>query len=1039
MIILVIPSQYPVIGTKLAIGAYSYNDNGRNNSGAVYLYEVNNNLSGTDYHIVFKSKLSANSKHLELDQHLISDYKFGWSVAMSADGSKMIVTTPRDETRVTLGGALFLFEVDWDKLNGAKGITSKIKIDASRANGDLNTMIDRGDEFGSSIAMSADGSRIAVGAKSDDDVNSNSGAVYLFEIDWANIDANSGFTFKSKISQNHTTTDLRSHLGGGDSFGNAVSMSDDGTRIAVGALNYDGKYSNDGAVFLLEIADWNALTTTTGVVNKAKLSSRRTNGNIQYMASYHAVRFGFSISLSGDGNKLASSAINGIGNYKYRYQGEIALYEIDWTNLDANNGVSYKANIYSQTGIIGSNGDYFGSGIAMSSDGSKIVIGSKYSDTELLNSGQTYYMSLDWATMSNGGTAGITVDKLILRSDIFQSMSADSNDNRFGSAVAMSGDNSKIAIGSMGQNNNSGAVFLFDVNWASNNHPANINFITRLSKYRSNGDFNNDMQSGDKFGNAVAFSKDGNKIAIGAIGDDDGATNTGAVYLYQIDWANISNLAGITKTAKLSKSRTDTDSALSTDLEAGDIFGNAIAMSNDGTKLFVGTPYDDDGATRAGAVYLYELDWNNITPTTGITKLIKISMSRTNGNVRTDLESYDFFGTSIAVSGDGTKLAVGTIHDDDRGKNAGAVYLYEIDYATLNASNGLTKKAKLSKSRTNGGFNNDLESYDVFGSSVAFNEHATTLVVGSMRDDASGNDNKGGVYVYYVDWQQLNTTNGIVKLLKLSGSTTEQSFGSRLKDSSLFGHAVALSKDGRKLIVSSSNVSIGDVYLFAMPENLLYDIHYSLNRGTDVSLYASNKIFVNSEINTLADTGTSGKLTMIAGHTILVNESIKVKGGLTLIVNPTDYSQGGMDSSERDSGNARIVTTGSAELNAGDGDLILHTKSGDAGLSSSYNGVGETMIWNLTGRRISVRIDGYSSKSQLEFRQDTKITTTATSGVSFEFIGNILESTNSKNVTLSLGTGSRAVVWLKQNYGSSFNGFTQTLDTHIVDNQQYQI
>lgn len=119
---------------------------------------------------------------------------------------------------------------------------------------------------------------------------------------------------------------------------------------------------------------------------------------------------------------------------------------------------------------------------------------------------------------------------------------------------------------------------------------------------------------GDFFGHAVALSGDGATLAVGALledgaaagiagaQDDDGASNSGAVYVYTRD-----ELGSWQPTAYVKASNPD----------AADEFGHAVALSGNGTTLAVGTYREDSGATGidgaqndetaldSGAVYLY--------------------------------------------------------------------------------------------------------------------------------------------------------------------------------------------------------------------------------------------------------------------------------------------------------------------------------------------------------------------------------------------------------------------------------------------------
>ena len=91
-------------------------------------------------------------------------------------------------------------------------------------------------------------------------------------------------------------------------------------------------------------------------------------------------------------------------------------------------------------------------------------------------------------------------------------------------------------------------------------------------------------------------------------------------------------------------------------------FGKAIAMS--GTRVAVGAPNDDESGIQAGAVHI----WEETTPGMG--------WARTDVLVPPDPTLYQAFGASLAWEDD--VLIVGAPGDNDKGYNAGAVYVYDL-------------------------------------------------------------------------------------------------------------------------------------------------------------------------------------------------------------------------------------------------------------------------------------------------------------------------------------------------------------------------
>ena len=87
---------------------------------------------------------------------------------------------------------------------------------------------------GTSVSLSSDGSRVAIGARINDGVNgAESGHVRVFDYNgsaWAQVGA-----------------DIDGEAAN-DASGNSVSISSDGSRVAIGASANDGNGSNSGHV-----------------------------------------------------------------------------------------------------------------------------------------------------------------------------------------------------------------------------------------------------------------------------------------------------------------------------------------------------------------------------------------------------------------------------------------------------------------------------------------------------------------------------------------------------------------------------------------------------------------------------------------------------------------------------------------------------------------------------------------------------------------------------------------------------------------------
>ena len=242
---------------------------------------------------------------------------------------------------------------------------------------------------------------------------------------------------------------------------------------------------------------------------------------------------------------------------------------------------------------------------------------------------------------------------------------------QFGTSIAMS--DTKLVVGASATNGYSGKVYTYNLDGTGEQE---------ITASDGGGSYH-------LFGKSVAVSD--TKIVVSASGDNESVSNSGAVYVYNLDG---------TGEVKIKAS----------DLARDDNFGRSVAMTD--TKIVVGAPNDDDAGGSSGSVYVYNLDG---------TGEVKITAS--------DGATNDQFGWSVAISD--TKVVVGSNNDDDAGTDSGSVYVYNLDG---------TGELKIVAS--------DGASGDKFGGSVAMSD--TKIVVGSNNDDDAGSGS-GSAYVYNLD------------------------------------------------------------------------------------------------------------------------------------------------------------------------------------------------------------------------------------------------------------------------------------------------
>ena len=454
--------------------------------------------------------------------------------------------------------------------------------------------ISQGTVFGSSIALSADETTLAIGALgdastatgivvdpevSDDNSATYSGAVYLY------VRNGEGWRQQAYIKASNADT--------GDLFGFSVSLSEDGNTLAVSAIDEASAASGiDG-----DQADNSAEGAGAVYLFRRNEEVWSQEAYIKASNSTQWGVFGYQVSLSGSGDRL------GVGSGGYAY-----LFEWDGSNW------SQQAMLEPS---IADEDNSFGEALSLSSDGSTLAVSAPWEDVsnadeELssIDAGAVYV----FVSSPDGWTQQTHI----------QPNEIDELDG-FGTSVSLSANGNTLAVGSQWESSSargidadptdnsadeSGAVYLFERNTELWSQTAYIKA--------------SNAEQGDEFGYVLALSGDGNTLAVGALEDsiargingdqvDNSARDSGAVYLFTRD-----NTSWRQQTY-VKASNTDQTWDEPGCIDECDIFndwfgGGGIAISSDGSVLAVAAPYedsgdstnpDDDSTPLAGAVYLY--------------------------------------------------------------------------------------------------------------------------------------------------------------------------------------------------------------------------------------------------------------------------------------------------------------------------------------------------------------------------------------------------------------------------------------------------
>ena len=260
----------------------------------------------------------------------------------------------------------------------------------------------------------------------------------------------------------------------GDYGGFSVSMSADKNTIAMSAVHRSTGGINTGQVRMF---DWNG----SAWIQRGSDINGEAAGD----------KAGWSISLSTDGNTIAIGARYNDGGGSNA--GHVRIY--DW---------SEGAWTQRGTDIDGeSSGDEMGQSVALSSDTNTLVVGSPWNDGAGANSGSVRVYDWNGTAWNQRGT----------------DIDGESSNNYNGQSVSISVNGSIIAMGAVKNNGNAGHVRIYS--WDG-------------SAWVQLGADIDGETAGDEIGQSIALTADGNSIVMGAQFNDGGGSNSGHARVF--DW-----------------------------------------------------------------------------------------------------------------------------------------------------------------------------------------------------------------------------------------------------------------------------------------------------------------------------------------------------------------------------------------------------------------------------------------------------------------------------------------------------------------------
>ncbi len=345
-----------------------------------------------------------------------------------------------------------------------------------------------------------------------------------------------------------------------------------------------------------------------------------------------------------------------------------------------------KAQLTSSDGNVG---DWFGSSVAFSDDSNTIVVGALYHAVNgNVKQGEAYVF-----VKPSGGWSGNLQEQARLTSQFGAAF------DTFGRSVAISGDGSAIVVSApthtVLSTASQGEAYVFvkpSGGWAGD-----LNENARLTA--------SDGAVADWFGFDVAITEAGSTILVGAPKRYTAQPGKAYVFVWTCFissfcyWESKNEIAALT----------------SSNGRVGDVFGESVAISGDGSTIVVSAPEHSVSYTEQGEAYVYN------RPGVAWVGSRQEDALLTSFNVA----AVDLFGYSVAISGGGNTIVVGAPgHDVGGNDSQGEAYVYMMPGFAWSGSRQETGILTAS----NGGV------HDLFGSSVGIvgiNGVGDRIVVGA--------------------------------------------------------------------------------------------------------------------------------------------------------------------------------------------------------------------------------------------------------------------------------------------------------------------
>ena len=617
-----------ISGPRVVVGT-PFDDTGTNDAGATYVFDL---ASGTP--TVPVATLT----------NPVPTVTAGFGLSVSLSGTTVVIGANGDDTGADNAGRAYAYDLNSPTPDVPAYILNSPSPDPN-------------DQFGISVAVS--GTRVVVGAWLDDTGANNAGSAYIYELTSATPTV-PAFTLNNPAPAPS------------DDFGRSVALS--GTRVIVGAFQDVTAGIVTGSAYVYDLTG----ITPTNPVHTLTKPNPSVGGQFGWAVALSGARaivsnptdnisagIAYSYHLAGATPTVPEAILNDPSPATADYFGTATamfgkLLVVGATGDDTGFNNAGRAYVYDLDNL--ENGlppsplaeldnptpaqdDNFGVAVAIS--GTRVVVGASADDFGAVNAGSAYVFELA------GGGPPLLIATL--------NNPAPAVADFFGEAVAMFG--TRIVVGASLDNavgSDTGTAYLYDLASPTPTFPA----LTLTNPTPASLDY---------FGSSIAI--DGNRIVIGAYGDDFGAVNAGRAYIY-----NLTNGNSAVPEYTLNNPSPTTDYG----------FGHSVAIS--GSRVVIGN-------NSRRTAYVYDLaGLTPALPVTGLTGGVRVAISGTRVVVADAPVAYvydltnavpgapvgtltnpgsateDQFGSSVAI--EGTRVAIGAPYRDTTVLDRGAVYIY---------------------------------------------------------------------------------------------------------------------------------------------------------------------------------------------------------------------------------------------------------------------------------------------------------------------------------------------------------------------------